>query len=517
MKYAKHLFLYCICLIAWVGVVRAQSDCSSGDGVLTMFLSNDHIPKCPTGELMLVFEDHFDDNGLDHTRWYERERVIRDFNFTHSKQFYKKENIIVEDGKLKIVVKRENLTNQFFGDNAEFTSDFEFTSGEVNTLFEFGYGVYEAKIKLPKGGGKGFFPAFWGFSDAAGTWNEIDVFEAKSSSQKQTQDVDGTTLYKLNELIHSSFGKNDQTGAVYRCTSKSINDDDLGGDFHIYKVVYRPYYIEWFVDNKSVRKTYHWKTELGQNLTCGSLRRNNKYIRDQSMPTKPMNIKIDLAIESGSKKPAPHDLMPNTMEVEHVKIWQFVPCNGDIVINSQSELDAILSSQTNYYNAVYGSNITIDNAVLKNNQSLILISDGDITLGPDFVTETGSFLEMQHVQSGPCSSGTAIVEDVLSSATNMPSETWDDGSKQLTKDFLTLKPNAEDEGGGWTLTSFSDSENEYSVIITNSLGQEVFSDCLMLASPYHIRSAIFQNRGMYVVKIESKNSSEIHYEKVMIY
>lgn len=93
---------------------------------------------------------------------------------------------------------------------------------DTETKKLFGFGIWEARIKCPKG--KGMWPAFWGYD---GSGEEIDVLEGGGTADKAMQGI-----HRVN---------NDTRTA--RDTVMSLSDD-----FHIYSVEYRSTGIQFSID-----------------------------------------------------------------------------------------------------------------------------------------------------------------------------------------------------------------------------------------------------------------------------
>lgn len=97
---------------------------------------------------VLVFEDDFDGDTLDSTRWTP---TFRSNNPNSEEQVYtaRSENVRVADSNLILECHREEYLGK------------SWTSGRVDTndKHEFLYGRFEARMKLPHGWG--YWPAFW--------------------------------------------------------------------------------------------------------------------------------------------------------------------------------------------------------------------------------------------------------------------------------------------------------------------------------------------------------------------
>lgn len=107
------------------------------------------IETAPSG-YSLRWSDEFDGNALNENNWnYETGNGNWGFG-NGEREYYRKENVTVEDGKLVITAKREDFNG------------FKFTSGRINgnSKVYFTHGVIQAKIKFPKTA-DGLWPAYW--------------------------------------------------------------------------------------------------------------------------------------------------------------------------------------------------------------------------------------------------------------------------------------------------------------------------------------------------------------------
>ena len=187
--------------------------------------SNNLFSKC------LIFEDDFDNDTLNNTVWGYELGEVRN----NELQFYRKENISVENSCLVITAARESYKNH------------EWTSGSVTTAFNkyFKYGRYEARIKLPNVTGS--FPAFWAMGNyylakyeedsqgdvtrtiVRGTWSdcgEIDIMEQFGTSQVKS----------------GVWNNNDTKATTYNYTVDTTQ-------FHIYACEWTATEIKFFVDD----------------------------------------------------------------------------------------------------------------------------------------------------------------------------------------------------------------------------------------------------------------------------
>lgn len=162
-------------------------------------------------------------------------------------QYYRAENISVQDGKLVIVSKRENFGGK------------KFTSGRIRTANkrDFLYGRMEAKIKIPTGGG--MWPAFWMMptDSVYGGWaasGEIDIMESKNNT-----DTIGAALH-----FGGQWPNNASTGGSY--SPGGINFAD---DFHVYTLEWEPDLMRWYVDGVlcTSKNSSQWYSEAAPGNT----------------------------------------------------------------------------------------------------------------------------------------------------------------------------------------------------------------------------------------------------------
>lgn len=143
-------------------------------------------------------------------------------------QFYRQENVSVQDGVLKIIAKKETV-----GSNT-------YTSARIRTInkVDFASGRIEVRARIPVG--RGYWPAIWFLptENHYGIWplsGEIDLMEAKG---QEPQTIHGTIHY-------GAYTPNNRfTGNTY-----SINNGSFADSFHIYALRWTKDTIQWFVDD----------------------------------------------------------------------------------------------------------------------------------------------------------------------------------------------------------------------------------------------------------------------------
>ncbi len=167
-------------------------------------------------------------------------------------QFYRPENVTVDNGNLEITAKREVYSGSYF------------TSGRLNTSgkYSFKYGKIVGKIKMPQG--FGMWPAFWMLGVSGSSWpacGEIDIMEMQGG---QGANGDKTTISTCHWLNASSV--HDYYGSPY------INSANLSQAYHYYEV-------EW--DSTSITARFDGVQYNHLNITApevSELKDNNYFI-----------------------------------------------------------------------------------------------------------------------------------------------------------------------------------------------------------------------------------------------
>ncbi|MBP3339967.1 MAG: glycoside hydrolase family 16 protein [Lachnospiraceae bacterium] len=243
----------------------------------------------------LVWSDEFDGDSLDESKWMYR----LGSTYNDEQQYYKKDNVSVSDGTLKITAKSEE------------TNGYPYTSGRISTggngtaLFATKYGRIEAKIKLPKG--TGLWPAFWMMpkDNVYGSWplsGEIDIMEAR-----------GRLTGEVNGGIH--FGQSGSNKNSLSDTYTFADGSDIT-DYHVYAIEWSENEIVWFVDDNEFYRTSNWYTMNDEGV-----------VAEYPAPfDQEFYIILNLAVGGtydNYKEPSESEL-PATMEVDYVRVYHDV-------------------------------------------------------------------------------------------------------------------------------------------------------------------------------------------------
>lgn len=203
----------------------------------------------------LIWGDEFNAPDLDRAKWEPEVSCWGGGN--NERQCYtdRPENIVIEDGLLKLKAQRE----QFRG--PEFPQGFEdrgrditrdYTSGKLRTRGKasWKYGRISARIKLPKG--QSTWPAFWmlPIDEAYGGWplsGEIDIMEAVNLGAICEDCGDSPSEYRTSAALH--FGKAWPENVFV--TKKRFLDNPKAIDgFHEFAVEWGEGQFNWFVDGE---------------------------------------------------------------------------------------------------------------------------------------------------------------------------------------------------------------------------------------------------------------------------
>ncbi|MEM9545726.1 MAG: glycoside hydrolase family 16 protein [Bacteroidota bacterium] len=241
----------------------------------------------------LTWEDNFDTDGAPNSaNWtYDigdgTEQGISGWgNFELQYYTDRPENVVVEDGMLKITARQE----QFEGRN--------YTSARILTkgLFEQSYGRFEARIKLPWG--RGLWPAFWMLGDDSnGTvpWpqrGEIDIMENRGSEPTINHGTIHGPGYSGGEAITKSF---------------ELENSRFDTEFHVFGVEWGPDYINYYVDDV-----------LYNQITPDDLPENTEWVYNDN----PFYLILNIAVGGTFPgNPNADTVFPQTMYVDYVRVY----------------------------------------------------------------------------------------------------------------------------------------------------------------------------------------------------
>lgn len=186
----------------------------------------DYVPE----NYSLIWNDEFYGNSLDETKWtYEIGTGSWGWG-NNEQQYYRRENLTVENGMMTITAKKENYASS------------KYTSSRIKTQgkFSFKYGYVEARISCPSM--SGIWPAFWTLGDKLSTlgWpycGELDIMEEINSEN---------IVYST---MHWNNAKYNQYAPVDYGMKLTIDDRT---DFHVYAMKWTEDKVWTYCDGKVV-------------------------------------------------------------------------------------------------------------------------------------------------------------------------------------------------------------------------------------------------------------------------
>ena len=249
----------------------------------------------------LYFHDEFNGNTLNRDEWLTYFPYTNDgsdqcaFCRTHGNenQIFWDQNVVLEDGLLQIVAKKETTT--------WFNETRNYTSGTIHSRKAFGQGKYEIRAKLPKG--EGFWPAIWTFGQVG---SEIDIMEAGMQNPKRFH----TSVHEWNikDMFH-----------------KRVNVNfDLSEDFHVYGMEWDSSSIKFFIDDKEVWHLCKYTSNIKRNpRRCNKNRKTVQPIfpSDKEKLFLIIGLGIGNEISPFTKSPDENTVFPARFEIDYVRIY----------------------------------------------------------------------------------------------------------------------------------------------------------------------------------------------------
>ncbi len=323
----------------------------------TVYLSSSDINNCTQlffyQNVLGDFEDDF--NSFNSSKWQKYYPYNCPNCRTHGPegQIYLDRNVSVVNGKVILKAKKENYT--FMNESRSWTS------GMIHSKEKFGWGIYEARIKIPKG--TGFWPAFWiyGGNAAGNEADEIDIFE-----------FGGNDLFKYNLALHDTRAS--YLGGDNHFSKRKNLLYSMEG-WHTFRLKWEPLKLEFYVDNwllftyyKYEKIRYNW---FGFRTTtpvksCSELT-PGYYVHNKTFPEYDGSVIINLAIASnslgGGFTPPPNNSTPTPafMEIDYFRFYKGCP-SGD--------LDCF--PKDSWFNNLNKENITMNQEVGKEHIEFLL-------------------------------------------------------------------------------------------------------------------------------------------------
>lgn len=284
----------------------------------------------------LILSDEFDSTHLNSKIWRTQQDWGPHISLEHDKQIFRPQNVVLEEGKLKLLLKEEpgcydswrfcdagncdsNCASKFRDPNCNAApvcqgktghclcivqKHYKYTAGMLVSTEKFQYGIFEMKCKIPKD----CVPAFWLYGDCC---SEIDIFEFLGCEE----DNASITIHKCPAKDCSN---NLQCGESLKTLKSKIRPDFSTG-FYTWKLDWKPDGISVYVENKLM---YQCKANGLDaclyntfNLTGGSCTIGTHTL----FPNGRMNLIVNIATNPSDCPPP----TPSALEIEYIKVWKY--------------------------------------------------------------------------------------------------------------------------------------------------------------------------------------------------
>jgi beta-glucanase (GH16 family) len=289
----KHKSYFYTLVALAIAAVWAQCPCSAQlapafTGATTLKVNP--LPMGPAGQWTVILDENFDEPSLNTKLWNDKLWFPGTVN--KEIQFYHSENVAIKDGKLFLTARKETVDTGWDGSSPNLPTILKYTSGLIQSRdkFESGYGVYEARLKLPKG--KGYFPAFWlkahrMAGQAPPPPPEIDIMENLGHETTRT---------------YHTYHYFDAAKKAMHSPGNAAGDVDYSANFHTFTVEWSPTTIRWFIDGVERRKAFSQPEHIWKDK---------------------MFIVLNVAVGSSwSGPPNANTQFPQSMEVDYVRVWK---------------------------------------------------------------------------------------------------------------------------------------------------------------------------------------------------
>jgi beta-glucanase (GH16 family) len=270
-------------------------------------------PMGQTGTWNLLFDDEFNGTSLDLTKWimcnpsFQRSCVP----YNNEQELYNttlpsNPNVYVSGGYLNLVTTKQN--GQIYSGMVSTGPNVFGYNQPGYTGFQFTYGYYEARVKLPKG--DGFWPSMWMLpnQNIYGPWpgsGEYDMFEVAGNNP--------STVYMTE---HDGVNGGSGDGATDQVSDTSAN-------YHVFGFDWEPDHLAWYIDG--VRARSEICTAAYANANPGVCDGTN-VVSNDAIKNYPFYILANFSV-GGSWGPlngAPDGStpFPATMSIDWIHVWQ---------------------------------------------------------------------------------------------------------------------------------------------------------------------------------------------------
>ncbi len=276
---------------------------------------------------------------------------------------------------------------------------FDFTSGAIRSVANYGYGIYEIKCRFPQN----CKPAIWLYGQCG---EEIDILELGDVDIPDENDSYTPNDCSCNHSKHlASVHKNDPCNGDNQAEGRKFTNYDYSdGNFHVFSLVWTYDAIVWYADGLPIRR-------CNRNASNFS---GNKCINNTLLyPENGMNIRVTLS--DTKLYPFADYLSPNgnnfcvtpncrpqmlpypnisvEMEIDYVRYWDINV--GDCDDSSLLLIGNSINSGDTYENLWRGGSIDAINVTIKADANAKWYSNNLIEIYNNFETEDGAYFNAE--------------------------------------------------------------------------------------------------------------------------
>ena len=234
------------------------------------------LGKAEASQAQLVFNDDFDGNEIDNTKW------TRCPEWTRNDLMYWKDEMTQVDGEGHLVIRMEydEEKNMIRGGGAWTAS-----------TFNYGYGYYEANLKLPDV--YGAWGAFWMMCG--------DVWKESAKDGVEIDIIESTVGGEWGHALHSNYGNLNSLG-----NPTMVSADTSDGQFHTFGVLRAENGYFFYIDGmlSAIVPAYRYEP-------CPVIGR--------------MKLTVEAAGWSGGGTPESFASLPAEMVVDYVRVYDTMP------------------------------------------------------------------------------------------------------------------------------------------------------------------------------------------------
>jgi beta-glucanase (GH16 family) len=500
--------------------VRAQSNkIAAGSNCKSTPVYSVSNSGCNNLPYVLAFEDNFDGTTLDTLKNWRvpYQGLLSGYDFGLSKQWYAntgstptipfENNIEVSNGTLKLWAKREPtpiigsyVTDWSTSPPTVASSNFEFSSGWIESKKKFQYGMYVIRCKIPKG--KGFWPAFWTYGQGpTSNWNEIDAFEFWNEGSLGVPYDPSKLATDPNSNVHYIYN-----GQKNNC-SKSNPGPDYSTGFHTFIVVYGEFLITWYIDGV-FQRDFLYLEDNNTPVTCATYSAGQTYDVAKAFPRDPMNIFANFALQRGnSNDPNASSPFPSAFEIDYIRFYKQSDCLSQYHFSTPSQLNTV-SIYPNFYKGSrlsFGNNFTFPSTQVADfaaRDEIVISNDVIASAGSDLTFRIDNTLCTDVLKLGEADPHTIALIDI------------DTATYQNLEALTDIKAHFSE--GALQLDIKSALVNTYQISVIDAMGKTVFYRA-DVDKKYGNRFPIANlAKGMYMVRL-SDSQSGYQYKQKLLY